>query len=419
MSLNGKLIEKIEAINRGMIPEGYVKTEFGILPSDWKHTCFNRIFEEVSDRTSDTDKYPLYSLTIEDGIVPKTERYERSFLVKNQEDTYKIVRKDEFVYNPMNLRFGALARMKEDKEVSVSGYYNVFRVISDHIPEFFDNFLKSERMIHYYNTVATGSLKEKQRVHFSQFMGFKIPMPSVNESIKIASIISTWDKAIELNEKLIEYKKQIKNGLLQKLLSAKVRFSGFNSEWKEKKLGDIIDFAKKEVVKNPQDYYLLTVKLHLKGIEATDKKPNITEKGRPYFLREPNELLIGRQNFHNGGIGIVPPNMLGYIASNAISSINVKNADMKFVYYYISNPNFYKKVENIIGGTGQKEISESALKKLRIKIPISINEQTTIGIFLSKLDEEIRLLENQLELLKIQKKGLAQLLLTGKVRVKC
>ena len=87
----------------------------------------------------------------------------------------------------------------------------------------------------------------------------------------------------------------------------------------------------------PEKYYLLTVKLHLKGIEATDKKPNVTSKGRPYYLREPGELLIGRQNFHNGGIGIVPSWMKGFVASNAISSVTAIKGNIKFYYYYLSN----------------------------------------------------------------------------------
>src|SRR5699024_10219927 len=83
----------------------------------------------------------------------------------------------------------------------------------------------------------------------------------------------------------------------------------------------------------------------------------------------------------------------------------------------LSNPNFYKRVDNLIGGTGQKEISESMMKKLKLLIPTSVEEQKGISKVLELMDEQIELLERELLQLKLQKKGLMQLLLTGKVRM--
>ena len=91
---------------------------------------------------------------------------------------------------------------------------------------------------------------------------------------------------------------------------------------------------------------------------------------------------------------------------------------MQFYFYYLSNPSFYKRVDNIIGGTGQKEISETTLKKLNVKVPVSIDEQKQIARIIGVANTEVELLEKELELLKLQKKGLMQRLLTGEVRVK-
>lgn len=246
-----------------------------------------------------------------------------------------------------------------------------------------------------------------------------IVLPSISEQEKISKILSTWDEAIDKIEESIEEKKIIKKGLMQQLLTGNMRLKEFKEqEWKEVKLHSVLKFKKKQPLSNPEKYYLLTVKLHLKGIEATNNKPNKTKKSRPYYLREPNELLIGRQNFHNGGIGIVPTEMIGYIASNAISSLETKKGDLKFYYYYLSYDSFYKKIGHMIGGTGQKEISEAMLKKLKLIIPQSLEEQNAIANILTTADKEIALLEEKLEILKQQKKVLMQNLLTGKVRVK-
>ena len=181
--------QRIEQIRRGEVPEGYKKGKLGIVPKEWNETPFSTLFTSTNDYTDDLDKYPLYSLTIEDGVTPKTERYERSHLVK-KEDSYKIIRPDDYAYNPMNLRFGAVARHKGDMAVAVSGYYDIFTTVHESDLPFMDSFLTCGPMITYYNRVSTGSLVEKQRVHFSQFLEFVLPLPSINERAKIAAILT-------------------------------------------------------------------------------------------------------------------------------------------------------------------------------------------------------------------------------------
>src|SRR3954454_2513466 len=91
---------------------------------EWKLNQLGNFFAERNENA--TAEIPLYSLTIENGITPKSERYERSFLVDDVNNAYKVMHKNDFAFNPMNLRFGALARHKGNNKVSVSKYYNIF-----------------------------------------------------------------------------------------------------------------------------------------------------------------------------------------------------------------------------------------------------------------------------------------------------
>ena len=165
-----KAKERIDQIRHGIVPEGYKKGKLGIVPAEWDEVSFSTLFSTTSDYTDDLERYPLYSLTIEDGITAKTERYERSHLVK-KENSYKVVRPDDYAYNPMNIRFGAVARHKGSKPVAVSGYYDIFTTVNECDRAFMDSFLTCGPMITYYNKVSKGSLVEKQRVHFSDFLG--------------------------------------------------------------------------------------------------------------------------------------------------------------------------------------------------------------------------------------------------------
>jgi len=197
---------------------------------------------------------------------------------------------------------------------------------------------------------------------------------------------------------------ELKNKLLPRLRFPEFKDAG---EWEVRKLGEVLFEPKKEPVENPEERELLVVKLHCKGIENTGKYPTVTEKGRPYYIRNKGEILIGRQNFHNGGIGIVEKHNDGKICSNAISSYNVIKDELLFVYYFIARPEYYTRVTHLISGTGQKEISREIFSNLNIFIP-SNPEQQKIASCLSSLDEVIAGEQQKLELLKQHKKGLLQ-----------
>jgi len=415
-----KINETVDAQNQ---IKGYKKTTYGYIPLDWEIVKLEDIslgkgtYGIGAPAVEYKDNLPRY-LRITDIDEQGRLINDEPKCVDNPEAKYYILQKNDIVFARTGNTTGKTYLYKEsDGKLVYAGFLIKFSINSDKADPIFIKFFTETN--YYWNWVKIMSLRSGQPgINEKEYAKLEIPLPNLNEQRKIASILSTWDKAIELKEKLIEQKKEQKKGLMQKLLTGEVRLPGFKDKWREVKFGEVLKFIKKDKVKNPQNYYLLTVKLHLKGIDSSGKKPNVTRKGRPYYFREPNELLIGRQNFHNGGIGIVPEDMHNHIASNAISSLEAIKGDLKFYYYYLSNPNFYKRVDNLIGGTGQKEISESMMKKLKLLIPTSVEEQKGISKVLEVMDEQIELLERELLQLKLQKKGLMQLLLTGKVRVK-
>lgn len=407
--------QRIEQMCLGEVPEGYKKGKLGIVPKEWNETSFSTLFTSTSDYTDDLDTYPLYSLTIEDGITPKTERYERSHLVK-KEDSYKIVRPNDYAYNPMNLRFGAVARYKGNMPVAVSGYYDIFTTVHESDLPFMDSFLTCGPMITYYNRVSTGSLIEKQRVHFSQFLEFVLPLPSINERAKIAAILTTQDKVIELKEKRLAEKQRQKKYLIQQLLTGKRRLPGFNGKWKSVNLYEILIPGNKEAVPNTADYQKITIKLNFNGIEYTKSSREMADT-RPFYVRRENEIIIGKQNYFNGSIALVTKEFDGCICSNAIMSFSVRGANVYYVLKYLSQNDFLNRHQMLANGTGQKELSEKDFLGFEIILP-SYEEQTAIAEVLAAADSEIHLLQQEIEQEKQKKKASMQLLLTGIVRVR-
>ncbi len=417
VNLRKEIKTRIEMISRGEVPEGYKRTKVGIIPEDWEVKRLGSVCEMYSGgtpKTSNRDYYNGDIPWITSGDLNKGKIKSVSGKISKsglKNSSAKMINKGDLLL----ALYGATAGVSAISAIDAAINQAVLAILPTKESNKYLYYVLSLKKDFIINKYTQGG---QPNLSAAIIKSLRMSFPPLLEQQKIAQILSTWDEAIELKERLIEEKKEQKKGLMQKLLTGEVRLPGFDGEWEEVRLGKVLFFPKKEALLNPQDYYLLTVKLHLNGIEATDKKPNKTKRGRPYYMREPKELLIGRQNFHNGGIGIVPDEMENYIASNAISTLQAKKGDIKFYYYYLSNANFYKRIGHIVGGTGQKEISETEMKKLKLIIPKSLQEQKAIAQILSTADKEIHLLNQELEQLKLQKKGLMQLLLTGIIRVK-
>ncbi|WP_297986674.1 restriction endonuclease subunit S [uncultured Chryseobacterium sp.] len=303
----------------------------------------------------------------------------------------------------------------------------VFYITEDYWPHntslWVTNFIGSKPkyvfyLFNYLNFNRFGSGSGVPTLNRNDVHPYKIPLPPLPEQQKIAEILSTWDKAIETCQKTIEELRLRNKGLAQQLLSGKKRVKGFEETiWKTVKMRNIGKIPKKEAITDIGNHRTLTVRLYAKGVDFNDSvKTVISTSGRPYYVRYKDEILIGRQNIHNGGIGIVNEKQSGNICSNAISSFVVnENNDLKFIFIKLSTPFVYKRIENFMGGTGQKELSENEWLKLEIKIPEK-SEQKAISKILDTASSELKHYEEKLQNLKLQKKGLMQQLLTGKVR---
>ena len=415
---------RIEQIRRDEVPEGYKKGKLGIVPDEWENVTFSTLFTSTSDYTDDLDKYPLYSLTIEDGITPKTERYERRHLVK-KEDSYKIVRPNDYAYNPMNLRFGAVARHKGTIPVAVSGYYDIFTTVHESDLPFMDSFLTCGTMITYYNRVSTGSLVEKQRVHFSQFLDFALPLPPVTERAKIAEILTTQDKVIELKEKCLAEKQRQKKYLMQQLLTGKKRLPGFSGDWKIVRLHQIVKrHTKRNTIGNTNvltisaQYGLINQAEFFNKAIASDDKSN-------YFLLERGDFAYNK-SYSNGypfgaikrltryDAGIVSPLYICFRIKN--KSISDEYLDQYFEVG-VMNHEIQACAQEGARNHGLLNITVDDFFNSKLLLPPS-EEQTAIVQVLSTADWELDLLRQDIEQEKQKKKALMQLLLTGIVRVK-
>ncbi|EGQ7830420.1 restriction endonuclease subunit S [Vibrio parahaemolyticus] len=350
--------------------------------------------------------YPLYSLTISDGIVPKPARYIREHLVKDELEAYKAMTHLDFAYNPMNVRFGAVAALKERATVNVSRYYDIFKANEYGDSYFFDEFLKSETMLRVYNKVATGTLVEKKRVHFSEFKELRVPLPSLLEQQKIASFLSKVDEKIALltekKDKLTEYKK----GVMQQLFNGKweeqdgqlifipptLRFKADDGsefpDWEEKKLGEVLTIG------NGRDYK------HLSDGDIPVFGTGGYMTSVDGYLYDGETVFIGRKGTIN------KPYMFNgkfWTVDTLFYTKEFKGILPKFVYAIFQKINWSLYNE----ATGVPSLSKSTINKIKLNLP-SLSEQEKITDFISSLDQKVDLINEELEKAKEWKRGLLQ-----------
>lgn len=241
-------------------------------------------------------------------------------------------------------------------------------------------------------------------------------LPPLSEQQKIAAILSTQDKVIELKEKLLAQKQQQKKYLMQQLLTGKKRLPGFDRKWNYVKANEIFKSivdkshgGKLEVLSSTQD----------KGIvprSQVDIDIKYNENSLSTYKKVcEGDFVISLRSFQ-GGIeysnyaGIVSP---AYTVLRAIVKI-----DAGYYKQFFKSSNYIKRLNVAVYGIRDgKQISYDDFGQIKIPVP-PIEEQREVAKVLSTADHEIDLLQKSIEAEKQKKKALMQLLLTGKVRVK-
>lgn len=251
-----------------------------------------------------------------------------------------------------------------------------------------------------------------------------IPLPPLAEQKKIAEILSTWDKAIEKQTQLIQKLELRKKGLMQQLLTGKKRLPGFTDEWKKVKFSSLID-----KISNGYTYDVNSGgNIPITRIETISKGfidymrvgyTQYVDTLENYRLLK-GDILFSHINsiIHIGKVAIYKGEKELYHGMNLLLIRAKQTMNKNYLYYFLSSSIARKKVRSFAKqAVNQASVNTEELKKWILNIP-SLQEQTAIANILSSSDEEIRLAQDKLAAMKEQKKGLMQVLLTGKKRVK-
>ena len=151
---------------------------------------------------------------------------------------------------------------------------------------------------------------------------------------------------------------------------------------------------------------IITVRLHGNGV-CKSSAENLQLGATQYYRRRAGQLIYGKQNFHNGAIGIVPQSLDNGITSKDIPSFDIDKVKCNYIYLLaqLQSPQYYKPTEALTTGTGSKRLKEETFLKMPIVLP-NKREQDNIAVLIHRASMNLDHAKRLLELLTIQKQYL-------------
>ena len=416
--------KRIEQIRQGIVPEGYVKDKDGIYPRDWASKKIGQ-WLKLAERPivlQDEEEYQLVTVRRGFGGVDSRGSFlGKNVLVKN----YFIVKTGDFIISKRQIAHGACGIVPPELYGAVvSNEYNVFLPQDGTNIQMFNLMMQLPHYKRLFYLMSDGVHIEKLLFKTQDWMKRTLAMPLLKEQKKIAKILSTQDKAIELQGRKIEELKRFKKGCLEKMFPKKgqkvpeKRFPGFTDDWEQRKVGEVSEsYSGGTPSVGVKEYYGGQIPF----IRSAEINSEITElflteeglKNSSARLVAVGDILYALYGATSGEVGRA--RLKGAINQAILAIKPHTDYDSEYLAQWLRKSK-HSIIETYLQG-GQGNLSGTIVKELSVDFP-SLKEQKAIGDFFRQLDNLITLHQRKLEEMKKQKKALMQLLLTGIVRVK-
>jgi type I restriction enzyme S subunit len=418
---------------------GYKQTEAGTIPNDWRSVKLVELFNFQNGVNADKAAYGrgIPFVNVLEVITHGT--------IRRRHIPGKVVLPASvvsmFAVQPGDVLFNRTSETQE--EVGMASVYAGSEPVvfggfvirgsprtAHLLPRFASYALRAPKVRE--QIVARGQGAIRSNIGQSDLSKVEVALPALAEQQAIADALSDADALIESLEQLLAKKRQIKQGTMQELLTGQRRLPGFSAEWSEttlielavrrKELFDDGDWIESEHITTEGVRLIQTGNIGVGGFVEKDEKKYIFESSfESLRCKEilPGDLLICRLAEPAGRACVLPD--IG--ESKIVTSVDVTIfrppttlANKTFLAYVFSTRAWFQAVSDRSGGTTHKRISRGALGRITIRIP-PISEQMEIATLLSDMDAELCALETRLTKARQLKQGMAQALLTGRIRL--
>lgn len=421
--MKSEVKERVNLISKGQVPKGYQKTQDGIYPNEWNYIKLGDYLVKYVEKSVNDNSIPILTSS-RNGLMLQKDYYANREVITKEDSEYGVLPRGYFTYRHMSddLTFKFNINTIVDKGL-ISPEYPVFTTKG--IDDYFLLLKLNEGSEFKRYAISKKRGSTRTRMYYSVLEDLQVIVPTLSEQKKITTILSVWDKAITLIENLIEQKKQQKKGLLQKLLTGKVRLPGFEGKWEKVKLKNILEVRReKSTIKKELELYSLTIE---DGVTPKTEKYNreflVKSDVKEYKITYCNDIVYNPANLRFGAIAvnkIQKPVLLSPIYETLYISDKTK-FDVGFIGQFLTWERQIRLFSTMAEGTlvERMAVKVDSFLEMYIFMPVDFREQTAISQILETADKEFTLQSQILEQLKQQRKGLIKLFLTGKLRVSC
>jgi type I restriction enzyme S subunit len=285
------------------------------------------------------------------------------------------------------------------------------------------------------NIEKLGSGSTFKSINKSQIENLEIPLPPFPEQKKIAAILSTVQKAIETENKLIERTRELKKAMMHKLFTEGTRgekqkmteIGPVPESWEVKTIGENAQIKGGKRI--PKGHKLVDEPTGYPYLRVTDFKNYSIDVSNLKFLLPETQQLIQRYTISDtdvfisiagtiGICGMVPPNLSGANLTENAAKIVVTNKKIKprFLMYFLSTDHAQKEIHSQTVKNAQPKLALARIASLRFPIP-DLSEQQQIASILSTIDRKIEHHTTKKQKLEELFRTLLHELMTAKIRV--
>ena len=430
--------QRIEQIRRGEVPEGYKKTKVGIVPEKWENKKLGELYAERNDVNCSDEQ--LLSITVDRGVIPRVQIQGKD---NSSEDKskYKHISKGDIGYNTMRMWQGVSALSQYDGIVSPA--YTVLKPSAQVNALCFSYLFKLTNMINVFYRHSQGLVDDTRSLKYEWFKNIAVSVPSLPEQEKIAAILQTEDKVIELQQKKIDELKRLKKVYLSKMFPKKgcnvpeIRFPGFTDPWEQRKFGEVFDCTvpNNTLSRAELSYDEGTVlNVHYGDVlikygsmldVQKDDIPRIPHRCIEDFngalLQDGDVIIADTAEDETTGKACEIGNLQGSTIVSGLHTMVCRPRNrmaLGYLGYYLNSNAYHHQLLPLMQGIKVLSLSRSNIQKTSVSYPSAMKEQQLIASYFSQLDHLITLHQRKLEEEQKKKKALMQFLLTGIVRVK-
>jgi len=420
--------KRIKAVQAGRVPAGYKKSKVGIVPKEWEELKLSHYLTVSKEKNKDLQfsKDDVFSISGELGIVNQIELLGRSYAGESVAP-YGIVKPNDIVYTKSPLKanpYGIIKTNKTGKAGIVSTLYAIFNCKNNVNPNFVQYYFESDKNLNdYLHPIVNIGAKHDMKISDENSLSGVVVFPPLSEQKKIAEILATQDRVIELKEKMIAEKQSQKKYLMQTYLMKKKHSPLFQKKWKRIYLSEIL--KERRECNELENLRICSVAVNNGVVDQKEHlgKSMAAENTSNYAVVHYGDIVYTKSPTGAFPYGIIKQSQLKEdVAVSPLYGVYepycYEIGYLLQVYFsYANNANNYLKPIVNKGAKNTILISNQTFLKPSLYLPIDIEEIKYLYKIFKSADEEISLLQKDLEQEKLKKKSLMQLLLTGLVRV--